>query len=222
MIRSAALEQLAAWLTAVSLPHPLRVGIDGIDCAGKTSLAAELAALLISQGHPVIRASIDGFHNPRAVRYRQGRTSPTGYYEDSFNLDSVLACLLCPLGPGGDGRYKTAVFDHEHDTPINMPWQTAVSHAILLLDGIFLHRPELLPHLDYSLFVDISFDTALARAIHRDQRLLGSPEQVTQLYQTRYFPAQKHYLATCHPTQHANAVWQNNNLQQPVLHLKTP
>lgn len=217
MTRAVALEQLAEWITAVSLSHPRRVGIDGVDCAGKTSLADELAALLTSQGYVVIRASIDGFHNPRAVRYRQGRASPTGYYEDSFDLDSVLACLLQPLGPGGDGRYKTAVFDHEHDRRLAVPWETAVSHAILLLDGIFLHRPALTPHLDYTIFVNISFDTALARAVHRDQRLLGSPEQVTQLYQTRYIPAQKHYLATCQPAQRANAVWQNDNLQQPTL-----
>lgn len=221
LTRLAALEQLAGLITAVSLPHPRRVGLDGIDCAGKTRLADELAALLTSQGHCVIRASLDGFHNSRAVRYGRGSISPLGYYENSFNLNSVLACLLYPLGPSGTRRYKTAVFDHERDTLIETAWQTAVANTILLFDGIFLHRPELLPHWDYTIFVHISFDTALARAIHRDQRLFGSPEQVIQRYESRYFPAQKQYLATSQPTQHANVIWHNDNLQQPTLQIKT-
>ena len=46
----------------------LRVGIDGVDGAGKTYFADELAAQITSL--PVIRASVDFFHNPRAVRVK--------------------------------------------------------------------------------------------------------------------------------------------------------
>lgn len=47
-------------------PGVTRVGIDGVDGAGKTCLADELAGVLQAQGAPVIRASVDGFHRPRA------------------------------------------------------------------------------------------------------------------------------------------------------------
>ena len=56
-----------------------RVAIDGVDGAGKTTLANELAPRLELEGRPVIRASVDGFHNPRIVRYRLGKTSPEGF-----------------------------------------------------------------------------------------------------------------------------------------------
>ena len=70
--REQALHQLADIL--VSRPHssPLRVAIDGIDAAGKTTLADKLAPLIEAQGRPVIRASIDGFHRLRSLRYRPG------------------------------------------------------------------------------------------------------------------------------------------------------
>ena len=42
-----------------------RVGIDGVDGAGKTTFADELALTLEGLGRRAIRASIDGFHSPR-------------------------------------------------------------------------------------------------------------------------------------------------------------
>ena len=45
-------------------------------------MAEEVGEALRRRGRTVIRASIDGFHRPRAERYRQGEDSPKGYYED--------------------------------------------------------------------------------------------------------------------------------------------
>src|SRR3712207_7018949 len=67
--RSAAVEQLAELIEATSVPHPVRVAIDGPDAAGKTVLADELAVALSVRRRHVIRASIDGFHRPRTARY---------------------------------------------------------------------------------------------------------------------------------------------------------
>ena len=77
------LEQLAAAIAARRLDHPTRVAIDGVDGSGKTTLADELVEPLRRAGRDVIRASVDGFHNPRAIRHRQGRDSADGYYLDA-------------------------------------------------------------------------------------------------------------------------------------------
>jgi uridine kinase len=55
-------------------------------------------------GVPVIRASVDGFHHPREIRYRLGRDSPEGFYRDSYDLDALQRELLDPLSPGGSRR----------------------------------------------------------------------------------------------------------------------
>ncbi len=70
MTHSEVLGLLTEAVSASRRPHTVRVGLDGIDCAGKTTLADELVPLLEERGRPVIRASIDGFHFPRSHRYR--------------------------------------------------------------------------------------------------------------------------------------------------------
>src|SRR5262245_8885700 len=87
LTRDEMLDQLANRLMALQVQHPVRVAVDGVDASGKTTLADELATLLIKRGRPVIRASVDGFHQSRAERHRQGANSPEGYYADSFDYD---------------------------------------------------------------------------------------------------------------------------------------
>jgi len=90
MTRAEILEQLAASIAAVRLDHPTRVAIDGVDGSGTTTLADELVKPLRRAGREVIRASVDGFHHPRAVRYTRGPDSPEGYYLDSFDYAKSL------------------------------------------------------------------------------------------------------------------------------------
>src|SRR5262245_44831250 len=95
-IRAALLARLADLVAAVRVPHTVRVAIDGVDAAGKTTLAGELDPLLVERGRPVIRASVDGFHRPRSERHRLGPTSPEGYYRDAFDYDALRRELLDP------------------------------------------------------------------------------------------------------------------------------
>lgn len=88
--RATLLEQLAKKINELQIDHPVRVAIDGVDTAGKTILADELVKPLEELGRPVIRASIDGFHRPRAERYARGKNSPEGYY-----FDSLIKMQLC-------------------------------------------------------------------------------------------------------------------------------
>lgn len=85
MTRGACIARLASMIAAVERPHPARVALDGVDGAGKTHLADELVGPLSRSGRQIIRASIDGFHYPRAHRYKRGRESADGYFHDSFN-----------------------------------------------------------------------------------------------------------------------------------------
>jgi uridine kinase len=70
MDRITLLNDLATRIASIHVVHPLRVAVDGVDASGKTVLADELVAHIEARGRPVVRASIDGFHNPAAVRRR--------------------------------------------------------------------------------------------------------------------------------------------------------
>jgi uridine kinase len=197
--------------------HTVRVAIDGVDAAGKTTLADELAERLRAQGRFVIRAGIDGFHNPRHIRYALGPESPEGYYSHSFNLGTLIKALLHPLGPGGTGRYRTAVFDYREDAFVDVPEMEAKPRSILLFDGIFLLRPELRSCWDYSIFVKADFDVTLARALRRDPKLWRDSKELEQRYKCRYIPAQRCYLDECRPESCANVVIDNNNPSHPII-----
>ncbi|WP_210291531.1 uridine kinase [Tardiphaga robiniae] len=137
----------------------LRVGIDGVDGVGKTVFADTLARVIGTLGRPVIRASVDSFHNTREIRYRQGKTSPHGFYADSYNYVELRKVLLDPLGPGGSRVYCPAIFDHTVNAPVAACWSIADPDAVLVFDGIFLHRPELRDVWNLSIFLDAPFAT---------------------------------------------------------------
>lgn len=215
--RARLLEQLASVIEAVDLPHPTRVGIDGPDAAGKTTLADELASVLGRHERHVIRASIDGFHRPRIERYAQGADSPRGYYEDSFDHAALRRALLDPLGPGGDRRYTNATFDHRIDAAVSNPLAVAPAEAVLVLDGVFLQRPELRTGFDLCVFVAVTFDEALRRALDRDAGLLGSRQEVERRYRERYTPGQRIYAEAVRPWERADVVIVNDDPAAPVL-----
>ena len=217
MARTEVLAELAALIMARRPAHPLRVAIDGIDAAGKTTLAGELAPLVERAGRPVIRAGSDGFHRPRADRYRQGALSPAGYYDDSFDTDALLAALLIPLGPRGTRRYRRAVFDYRQDERVAAPEERAPRDAVLLFDGVFLLRPELAAHWDFRILVAVTAATALRRAQERDKALFGDAGAVTARYRQRYLPGQRLYFAAVHPQAAADVIVVNDDPVHPYL-----
>jgi uridine kinase len=221
MKRNGFLTNLARMILQVEINHPLRVGIDGVDASGKTTLADELAEVLQHGNRPVIRASIDDFHNPENVRRQRGSLSPEGFYEDSYNYDALIETLLKPLGPHGDRRYRTAVFDLRRDQPIDLPIKTAPQDAILLIDGIFLLRQLLLPYWDLTIYIDVDYDQTMARGITRDAEFYGSIEEAALRYHKRYVPGQRLYHQDANPLDKADILIDNNYLEAPKF-LRVP
>jgi uridine kinase len=215
--RAAVVAELVDTIAEARRPHPVRVAIDGPDAAGKTTLADELAAGLRGRGRETIRASIDGFHRPRAARYRRGPDSPEGYYEDSFDYASLRKALLDPLGPSGSRSYRRAAFDHRADRSVLEEPEVAAVDAVLLFDGVFLLRPELAGAWDLRVFVSVRPEESLRRALERDLDLFGSREEVERRYRTRYLPGQRLYAARARPAEQGDVVVENNDPARPSL-----
>ena len=211
--RTDLLAAVARMATELAPDGIARVAIDGVDGVGKTSFANELADVLGGLGRPVIRASVDSFHNPRAVRYARGRQSPIGFYEDSYNYTLLKQYLLDPLSPGGSGRYCAAAFDHVIDSAVPLVERVARPNSILLLDGIFLHRPELRAYWDASIFLRVDFAMSAARSATRD----GTSPDPSAESNRRYVEGQRIYLSQCTPEKHATMIVDNNDLAAPAV-----
>ena len=104
-------QQAAAMVPTPRDGQCVRVGVDGVDGVGKTVFAAELGGALRGLGRPVVNVSLDGFHHPRAVRYRRGRDSPEGFWLDSYDYQAFSQHVLEPFAPGGSREYRSAVHD---------------------------------------------------------------------------------------------------------------
>jgi uridine kinase len=193
------------------------VAIDGVDGAGKSVLADELATRLMAAGRPAVRASVDSFHRPQADRYRLGRTSPEGFYRDSYNYQRLTEFLLVPFAPGGSGQFRVAGFDYKTDTPVSPPKQHAARRAVLILDGIFLHRPELRARWDFSIFLHVGFDVSVARCAQRD----GSDPGPDAASNRRDVAGQRLYLLEARPWEHASVIIDNTDLRRPPSSLPT-
>ena len=218
--RAAVLNDLAVMIANLESARPIRVAIDGRTASGKTTLANELADSLKAKGWEVIRTSIDGFHRPKVERYARGRHSAEGYYYDARDLPAINALLLAPLGPDGDGWYRTASFDLHNDLPIEQNPQFAPADAILIVDGTFLQRPELRGGWDLAIFVETSEHVSEQRGIDRDAVHLGGAEMTRQLYADRYRPAFDLYQHSCAPASAADAIFNNDNFDQPALRVR--
>lgn len=208
--RAVALAEVSA---AVPPPgaSPLLIAIDGVDGAGKSVFADQLARVLMDQGRTVVRASVDDFHRTRAERYRRGRASPEGFWLDSYDYHQLRTVLLDPLSLGGSRSYRTAVHDLVTDQPVHQPVRHCQPDAVLVLDGIFLHRDELRAYWDFSVWLDAPFDVTAARMAARD----GTSPDADDPNAARYRDGQRLYLSQCRPATHASIVIDNTNPDTP-------
>jgi uridine kinase len=210
--RRAVLEEVAARVPDLA-PDGVRVGIDGVDGAGKTVFADHLAAVLSAAGRPVVRVSVDDFHHPRAVRHRRGRLSPEGFWLDSYDYPALCRRVLDPFGPGESRRYQPACHDLASDQQLESPVGSAPPGAVLVIDGLFLHRDELDGVWDLSVFLQAPFAVSVARMAVRD----GSHPDPKHPSVVRYVEGQRLYFDVCRPWERADLVVDASDLDAPVV-----
>lgn len=159
------------------------VGIDGVDGSGKTTFADELAAELRSQRCLVEQLRADDYLNPTASRYRLGRLSPEGFWLDSYDLPALASAVA------------------------------QQREAVLVVDGLFLHRDELVDLWDLSVFLSVPFEVSVPRMARRD----GAEPDPGHESQRRYVEGQKLYFRECSPLTRATLVIDNSDLERPRL-----
>jgi uridine kinase len=206
-VNQARRDLLAAVADRVPAGRRVRVGVDGRGGAGKTVFAGELAAVLTQGGRGVLRASVDGFHQPRADRYRRGRESPVGYWLDAYDYDRMTGALLDPFGRGEPVR--TAVHDVRTDAALDLPPVPVGNDGVLVVDGVFVHRDELAPYWDFSVYLHVDLTVSLMRMSVRDDL----PIETTR----RYSDAHRLYVDACDPLQRASVVVDNTDLGTPRM-----
>lgn len=199
-------------------PGRLRVAVDGLTCAGKTSFGHELAVALRRAGRPVARASLDDFKYPwrHAREHGYDRVSGEGYYRNAYDFRSARELLLHPAAPAGTGLVALCACDPltgEDHRDKQMPTPAG---TVLVVDSVFAFRPEYNDCWEYRVWLDVDPQTALRRGIARDTTATGAAE-AARLHRDRYHAAEMIYLAEVCPEQMADIVIDNRDFGTPRI-----
>lgn len=194
---------------------PIRIAINGIEGTGKTVLAEKLTKYLNSENLNAIQVSIDGFHFNKEVRYRQGRDSAKGYYEDSYD-EIVFVEKVLKSSQTDFPNYITATHNLETDEYLSLEPIKLENNSILITDGAYLFKPNYRNHWDLKIYLKTSFEIAMKRGVERDKDSLGGVELTKEKYEKRYHESSRIYLAENEPEKIADIIIDNsdfNNLK---------
>lgn len=213
--RRSVLRQLLAQIREINSGGRGLIAIDGLDGAGKSVLAKEIVRLAAQDAlRPVASLSIDGFHHPRSVRYETGR-GPESFYRDSYDYTAFKRSVVAAFRQGLP--VAAAVWDVVADASVEGAHSSLdlPQDCVLLVDGIFLHRPELREVWDASIWVQVPFAVSVPRGNERfPGRYDPDPEAESN---HRYVGGQRLYFAECSPWEMATWVLDNEDLAHPTL-----
>lgn len=194
---------------------PMVVGVTGIDASGKSAMTAMLAGELIRSELPVQIIQIDDFHRPRAERQYGDLPEPDKYYENTFDFARLKTEILTPIRDEGSLDVSITCLDLVADTWSVDRHFVVKEESIVLIDGLFLFRPEMSHFLDLIVFLDVTESTVLERANSRDVPVHGLG--IITKYETKYLPAQRKYLEDFPPETNADVIIDNNDWSNPIV-----
>ena len=190
--------------------RPFVIGIDGIDCSGKSAFAAALEKYLKTKNCKTQLVHLDDFHNPKAARYT-GANEAENYFNKSFNIQAIIDKLFVPLHEKKNHTATFKLLDLQTDKYSRTGKYTFHSDTIVIFEGVFLFRKELMPFIDYKIYLEIPFEESKRRAALRD-----SAETILK-YDTKYLPAQRNYISENNPRGAADMIIDNMNYEYPNI-----
>jgi len=197
---------------------PILIWINWIDGSWKTYFSKEIKRLLEDKWKKVILVSVDDFHNPKNIRYEKWRNSPEWFYKNSYNyylfkkylLDSFLEWKW---------SYITKLFDLDNNSFIEKNFIKIEWNEVLIVEGIFLFRPELIDYWDLKIFLDVKFEEIINRTISREKDIkhLWAKKEIIEKYNIRYIPWQKLYFKEVDVKNISDIVIDNNDYLNPII-----
>ena len=133
------------------------VAIDGLMCAGKSTLARQVAGELPDADV----VTLDDFYRFLAAE-EQALGLEEGYRR-YFDWERVLREVLIPLGGGSGVRYRR----YDWVSKSLAEWRDVEPREVVLVEGVYSTRPELRPYFGATVYVSTPRETRLARMAER-------------------------------------------------------
>src|SRR5580765_5667187 len=146
-----------------ALRRTVTVGISGVDCAGKSTLARALAAELRDRGVPVLVIEGDELTRPTRERYAD-QDEGRGYYTASFAYEELFERVLPAARQGRETQLSLRFSDREQDA-----WRIAAvmvaADGVLIAEGCFLCAGNGCAEFDRSIWIELPLDGVVDRAL---------------------------------------------------------
>lgn len=181
------------------------IGIDGLGGSGKTTYAKRLQE---KDPHAVL-FHLDDFIHPIHIRYNDQFEEWVCYYRLQWRYDYLIEKILGPLTEGRAVKDVIEFYDKERDQYVEREVMIEPGSTVII-EGVFLQRPELRPYFDHVTFLDVDRDTRWRRAVHRDH-YIGDAAAIIEKYMNRYGPAEQYYVEQCNPLLLADEVIYRKN-----------
>ncbi|SDS79488.1 nucleoside/nucleotide kinase family protein [Microlunatus soli] len=215
--REPVIAELLAAFQQVRPGERAMIALDGHDGVGKTQLSHELVDAAGPAYRPMVPVSIDGFHHPRAVRRAAGQDAES-YYRSSYRYQEFRRRVVEPIRAGRP--ITPAIWDVALDRPVPHTSVEVPPEAIVLVDGIFLQRPELADVWDATVWVDAPFAVTVPRG---NARFPGDHDADPEAPSNqRYVGGQRLYLTEADPVSRSTWMLDNTDLRRPRLTRVTP
>ena len=210
-MRAASIDDVVAKIGEARRQIPAARGVlaavSGIDGSGKGYVTRKIVEALRATGLRVAEINVDGWLNLPHIRFTKENPAEH-FYRHAIRFDALFSQLVLPLR---DRRSLHIDVDFAEETATEYRRHTYDFEEIevIVLEGIYLLKREFRVHYDLSVWIDCSFDTALARALARRQEGL-SAEETVNAYRTTYFPAQELHFARDDPKAAATVIVNND------------
>jgi uridine kinase len=204
----AAVEMILAGRRRVPAHESMLVAVSGIDGSGKGYVTERIIACIQRKSLHAVTVNVDGWLNFPSRRFHKERPEEH-FYRHAIRFDDMFEQLILPLKRQrsirveADLAEETATVYHRHVYDFR-------DVDVIVLEGIYLLKRAFRRYYNLALWVNCSFETALIRALRREQEGL-SPNETIQAYQTIYFLAQYIHFALDDLRSSADAILDNDH-----------
>ena len=179
-----------------SITQSFVVGINGIDCSGKTTFAKSVSKYFTHHKIENDCLDIDNFNNP-AIESATYKAFVSGswdekdlnkYYKLIINYSDVIRAV---------SEYKK-------------------KYPLVILEGIFIYKPQLADLFDLKIYLDINISLGRKRFVKR--RILKQDKRPFEIYDEIWMLSHIRYESEVHPKRISDLVIDYNDESKPVLH----
>ena len=179
-----------------SINQSFVIGINGIDCSGKTTFAKLVSKYFTHYKIENVCRDIDNFNNP-AIESETYKAFVSGSWdEEDLN------------------KYYELIINFSDAT--RAVSESKKKYSLVILEGIFIYKPQLVDIFDLKIYLDI--DISLGRKRFAKRRSIERDKRPFDIYDEIWMLSHLRYESEVHPKRISDLVIDYNAESQPVLH----